>query len=416
MPEQSMSDENDVRDNSLVDQFRDPPTLDEFANIMMNVVQSAGDTRCAKYDKAESRLIFTIDGKNAGMMNLRSLYREYCAVPQKKRKEWIRETTLGMINLMEIPDDFEDVKPDLLPSVRPKSMFEINRLSAEVQGLEWNDMVVEPLSEHLVVCLVYDLPNSMRFVSQDDLKKWGTTVHEAMEVAKRSLEEKPFAIKHIKGELYILTNGDSYDATRMLMVDVLRSLRLSGDPMALPLARDALLICGSNDQKGLGLMFEFAKDKKDCPRPVCPLPHRLVNGEWQLWVPPPHSPHINKVRWLEIEYLLGEYSEQERLMRLRNGQIGADVNVASFTAIAKEEKVLTYSVWSDTVPTWLPKSQYVALVGDGQDLLGFVPWERVVTIMGASMSPKECYPPRWSVEAFPDQCQLAELKPGRLPL
>lgn len=392
-----------------------PPSQDAFARLLIQALRKAGDARTPHYDKAEGRLTFTSDGKDAGTMHLRNLHAEYSSLSRKDRAAWLRRTIIGLINQMEMPEDFDDVKPDLFPTIRPKSMLEVMRLDAEVQGAETMDMACVPLSEHLVVCLVYDLPHSMRFINQKNLETWGVSLYEAAEAARHNLAEKPFSVAGIEGTFYILANSDAYDASRMLLTDAIMSLKLSGDPVALPIARDLLLIAGSDDAEGLGLMVGMAGEQKQIPRPVCPVPHRLRDGDWEAWMPPADSPHFQKLRRLEVEYLFGEYAEQKRLLELRHEQTGMDVFVATFTAIEKEDILLSYSLWSESVPTWLPRTQYVAFMNAEQQPLGLVPWERVEVTMGPAMQLLDCYPPRWFVDTFPDDAQLVEMKPQQLP-
>ena len=59
-----------------------------------------------------------------------------------------------MVHHMELPEEFEDVKPDLLPTVRPRSLVEQMRLKSVMDRGEPADMAWLPLTEHLVVCLV----------------------------------------------------------------------------------------------------------------------------------------------------------------------------------------------------------------------------------------------------------------------
>ena len=359
--------------------------------------------------------MFFRDGKEAGVMSLPNLFGEYCSLPKADRAAWMSRTISALVNQMEIPDDFEDVKPDLFPTIRPKSMLEVMKLDVELQGGKWKGFAAWPLSEHLTVCLVYDLPNSMRFVTQDDLATWGVTLYEAGEAAKHNLEEKPFSMSVIAEKLYVLINGDAYDASRMLLLDAIGSLDLTGDPVAIPMTRDVLLLAGSDDSEGLGLMLDLADEYKENPRPICPVAHRLVGGEWQVWTPPSDNSHFNRFHRNQLEHAASEYAEQKRLMEKQNEQTGTDVFVASFSAIAKGDKVLSYSVWSETVPTWLPKTDYVAFMSADEQPLGLVPWDRVERIMGEAMRPMDCYPPRWLVESFPDDEQLGELKPGDFP-
>ena len=60
---------------------------------------------------------------------------EYCSASEDLRekvlKHWVRN---WFSFLRDMPEDFEDVKPDLLPVVRSRSHFELNQLRGEVES------------------------------------------------------------------------------------------------------------------------------------------------------------------------------------------------------------------------------------------------------------------------------------------
>ncbi len=392
------------------DRFLGPPTEDQFAKTLADALSRAGDDRQLTYDKAEFRLLCTKDGEDAGMVNLRNLFAEYCATPRKERSAWLSRTCGGLVNHMEIPDDFEDAKPDLLPSVRPRSMIDVMRLGTEITGSKWLDLATLPLSENLVVCLVYDLPTTMSFVTEETLGKWGVSLYEAAEVAKQNLEQRDGSYASIGGKLFTFVSGDAFDATRMLMLDRVRSLELTGDPVALPVTRDSLLIAGSDDDEGLAMMAGMADSQKENPRPICPIPHRLVGVEWQPWRPPASNPNHELFRILELRYWYGEYDEQKKLLEKRHEQTGEDVFVASYTAGDRGGKMTSYVVWSE-IPTWLPMADYVGFFSKTEELFGFVRWDRVQDNLGHLMKYVDCYPPRWFVDEFPSKDQIVQMRP-----
>ena len=63
-----------------------------------------------------------------------------------------------------MPEDFEDVKPDLMPVVRSRSHFDLNGLRGEVESGSPITWPYQVLGEHFGVGLVYDLPDSMRSI------------------------------------------------------------------------------------------------------------------------------------------------------------------------------------------------------------------------------------------------------------
>ena len=55
-----------------------------------------------------------------------------------------------------VPESFEDVHPDLLPSVRSRGYFEMTVLQLRAEGHDPRDQPYRPLADHLAVGLAYD--------------------------------------------------------------------------------------------------------------------------------------------------------------------------------------------------------------------------------------------------------------------
>ena len=119
-------------------------------------------------------------------MFLTNAYTEYCCRPLADRSRVVRHYVRNWFSAAkEMPEDFEDVRPDLLPVVRSRSHFEINNLEV-VGGIPLN-WPYEVLGEHFGIGIVYDLPESMRSISQGSLDAWGVTFYEALEAAMENL-------------------------------------------------------------------------------------------------------------------------------------------------------------------------------------------------------------------------------------
>ena len=218
-------------------------------------------------------------------------------------------------------------------------------------------------------------------------------------------------IGKVGDHLYVFVSGDAFDATRMLLLEAIRSFELNGPPVAIPLNRDSLMVTGADDVEGLEILATLAEKKKDEARPICPIPHKLVGDEWVAWLPPPDHPHHEKFRLLEQGFLAGEYAEQKSLLDKRHEQTGEDVFVATFSAAERDEKLMSFCVWSKDVPTWLPKTEFVGLYETDAKHADFVSWDRLLAVVGHLMTPLDCYPPRWLVEDFPSKDQIEKMSP-----
>lgn len=184
-----------------------------------------------------------------------------------------------------------------------------------------------------------------------------------------------------------------------------------GDHIAVVPQRDAMYVAGSEDDVSLRIMFELTeKTIADEPRPLCPLPMKLEDGEWVDWAPPKNHALRDKFDDLELHFLGGHYADQKELLdRSFEGNDDAPF-VASFSAMRNEEtqKLRSFCVWSP-VDSLLPRTQLVMFAG-GEGMVASGEWEHVVSIVGHLMVPDEnYYPTRFRVTEFPNEEQLAEI-------
>ena len=163
---------------NFLDRFFGPPTEAKFAKLLIDALHRAGDDGQYAYEEAENRLNVTKDGKGVGVVNLRNLYTIFRGLPKQDHAEFLKKTCAGLVNRMEIPDEFEDVKADMRPTVRSRSMAELIRLGAEAEGTKYIEFPSVPLSEHLAI--VHTPVSSNGGFS---LAKWASTA--AVTKAKR---------------------------------------------------------------------------------------------------------------------------------------------------------------------------------------------------------------------------------------
>ena len=184
----------------------------------------------------------------------------------------------------ELPEDFADIHPDLLPVVRSRFYLESVALQSRARGGEGVAVPQQTIGDHLSLSLVYDLPQAMRSIIQDDLDKWGISFYEAVEAARSNLEQMgniAFAsLQSQAGEgVYISATSDNYDASRLVMLDLVRKMPVRGDYIAMVPNRDTLVLTGTEDQAGLEVMCKVAEDSFQKPRPISTIALRLVGDE-----------------------------------------------------------------------------------------------------------------------------------------
>lgn len=396
-----------------IDYFFGPPSKDKFARLVLAEIAKTKLEEPLTYDPEH----FKLQREGVGFINLANIYREYCEAPRNLRAAVLQRFIKGMISSrqFELPEEFEDVHPDLLPVIRSRFQIESVRLQAMLQGGDKLNIPQQPIGDHLALSLVYDMPHTMQSIGQHDLDAWDVTFYEAVEAARHNLEQmNNFAVASLDDRVFVTATGDNYDASRLLLVDVIRTFPVRGQPVAIVPNRDTLLIAGQDDVEGLQLLATLAEEAYQKPRPISGATLTLVDDEWQTWLPEPSSPAYNRLHELQLRSVSAEYADQKELLEKLHEVRGEDIFVASFSGMQDTTtgQMTSYCVWPRGVPTLLPETEEIFLMGgdpEDPELLARVPWQRVQQIVGHLLQPQDFYPPRYLVTDFPNEQQLAKL-------
>jgi uncharacterized protein YtpQ (UPF0354 family) len=387
-----------------------PPSHDEFAKLMMDRIHQAGEKSKLVYDPDE--YLVRGEAERTATVYLTNAYQEYCTAPDDARekvlKHWVRN---WFTYLRDLPDEFEDAKHDLLPVVRSRWHFESTALQGEVESGVRTSWPYQVLGEHFGVGLVYDLPEAMRSIPQSNLDAWGVTFYEAMEVACKNLLALPSKfIRPPSGKgVYLSATGDSYDASRLLLADLIRQFRVRGDPIAMIPNRDNLIVTGAADLRGLWAMSNLAAEAIKKPRLISGIALRLDGDEWVPWLPKVSHPSYNDLQRLQLQSFGHDYADQKDLLDKLHAKNGEDVFAATFSVIrSPHSRVFSYATWTDTKNTLLPKTDVVVL-GRISGKPAMVEWQKVVDVVGDLMEAVDIYPPRFRVRGFPSDDKLAAM-------
>ncbi len=397
------------------------PSLDSFAKQIMRGLREAGQTNELRYERAERRIVQLRDGKEVGSVHLGNMYQSYVALDRPHRAEHLKHCVRVVMRLYhnpELPADFAEARPNLRPKLWSRSLMEHLRL----KGLYSDpppkqlDLPCQPIGEHLLACLCYDWPESVRSINQDNLEKWGVTVFEALEAAKENLEESTLATSKIGDHLYSFITGDSYDAVRLLLEDRIKGFELTGRPVVMIPNRDSILITGSDDAVGLEMMARLAVKELEEPYSLSGIPLILDDGEWVDWMPPADHPSYARFRELELNFIGSHYTEQKQLLDAAHERGGIEVFVASFSVATRQDgSQVSFCVWGDGVDSLLPVTHKVAIMQkDRENTAYYGEWTRVLDVAGELMELTDHYPRRYRVREFPDKAMLDAIGLGEM--
>ncbi len=401
----------------MLDRFLGPPSREKFARTVMAGIHRAGERRRIVYDSKQFCL--RPDGDEVSVMNLNNLYAEFCASTKDLRPKLISNVVRNWFaDRRSLPETFEDVHPDLLPTVRSRAYFEFASLQLKGDGrggrIEYPQQI---LGDYLSIGLVYDLPDSMRTIVAGDLDDWGVTFYEALEAASVNLRQKedPVFLSPQEG-VYFSATGDNYDASRMILLDMVRQFDVRGEVIAMAPNRDTLIITGENDAAGLKIMAARAQQASEEPRPISMIAFRLESDEWSPWIPPADHAAYPALAMLRLQSIGQEYAEQKNLLEAERDRGDDKPFIGTFSAMqnATTGEIRSYSVWAEGVDTLLPKTDLVHLVrlGQGADdgkLLASCEWEQLAAVCGPLLAAQDTYPPRFLRE-FPSAAQLKALR------
>lgn len=381
---------------------------------MITAIRRAGETEPIAYEKNQ----FRITGGD-GLLNLENMYREYCLAPRRDRATLVHRFARAWTSKQkQIPESFEDARPDLLPIVRERALMECQVLRSKVEHDKVPEWTHQVFGEHFALGLVYDLPEVMRYIVADDLSDWDVSFYEALEAAQQNLQEMDFGgYAQIGDGVYSLLPIDEYVSSRVILFDFIRSLEVEGDHVAIIPSRKQLLVTGTDDADGLALVAKLVEESRDEElRPMWPLALRLNGDDWLPWLPEYGHPQYESYKLFDVQLRGAEYDTQQQPLQSLYDKAGEEVFVASFSAMRHDETgmIISHCTWTDGVDSILPETDHIYFVranpatNEGT-VLGVALSDRVREVVGDLMEPLDLYPPRYRVRQFPNEEKLAEI-------
>lgn len=395
----------------FLDRFRrKPPSPDEFAAMVMAALRQAGDTTPVEYDRAQFALRFRTDTNE--VVNLNNFFVEYTQLPRQRKDEAIARVVDFRMEPEPSAAVLAEARHRLLPSVRSQTYLaggRFQRLEAGSGDESLAPATAGTLGGELVILLVLDYPRSIKTLQVKTLEAWGIGVQEALAIAVPNLRARTEGgLKKVRNGVYASEWKDNYDATRILLPEIIRDVKVAGRPVALLPHRDSLLVTGEDDARGLQYLAEQAAASFETHHRVSARPLVLDGGMWRdLEVPASHPARaafaLHRRRSESIDYQV----QQTGLTAMFERE-GLDVFIATYTLVTIEGRPVSYCIWMDDLPGLLPLVDAIVFTR-GNVTIGFAYWSDVQRAAGALMARTDHEPPRWQVESFPSQDVLAAM-------
>lgn len=386
---------------------------EQFARLFIERLRRGGETRPIKYDRKHFCLI--IDSGHA-VCNLGNLFHYYRSYNGHAREDFLYTQVRNWFVMHKpMPTCFDDAKADLLPKLESRAELEADNLEGR-----FGERPYHVIGEHLGLTLVYDWPSAVMWIGQDELQKWGVTFDEAIEIARQNLLTlaPPVLTGHRPG-FYMSHTGDNYDATRLILVELIRELPVKGSPVALAANRDTVIITGTDDEEGLASMAEIAADAVKMPYSLAPLAFRLDGGDWFPWSPSSEHSQYVAFKNLEMGHMGNAYKRQEHLLGnlCHKGEekfcFPAPLWLNHKTEMGAPSSLCMLD--RAVIPTSWPKADVVAIHrGSSENFqredICLVDWADALAILDDAVQPLDIYPERYLVTEFPTGAKWQRLK------
>jgi len=384
---------------------------DAFAQQVIDRLRAAGVASEVDYQAEDFQL--AVRGDKESILFLGNAYHEYNSLDDENRSNALRRFIRGWLQAHNPqPEEYADILPDLLPALRSRSFFEAARLRMEIEGNEDTFLPYQIIGDDLGLGLVYDMPDSMKPISNKELDLWGVTFYEALESARQNLLElRPRIIGPEEGEgMYVFTTNDGYDSTRLVLLELIHQFEVRGDYIAMVPGREMLIVAGSDDTPALEAMVALTKNAFEQPRTVSAVAQRLERDEWTPWMPAADHPLYNEFQALRLMSMSQDYAEQKTLLDKLHERKSENLFAASYFVMQHKESgaMLNYCLWSAGIRSLLPRAERVVFGSPDQPTV-MASWERVEAVVGDMMTPLGIYPERYRVDEFPTPEQLAEM-------
>lgn len=232
-----------------------------------------------------------------------------------------------------------------------------------------------------------------------------------MQVSTDNLQRiRPHAFERVAVGAWRSPWRDDYDASRILLTDLIESHPVAGDPVVLVPDRETLLLTGSDDAEGLLVVAGIASRHEG--RPISGIPLRLSEGSWSPWLPPQDHPVHHHLKALCCDSIESDYLQQSRLLVEQHRAMQTELHVVPYIVMSHEVLgPVGICSWVLGARQLLPRTDLVSLVRMGEVVEIITgDWATVFRVAGHLMAPVGGYPERFLVEGVPSEADLLEIR------
>lgn len=352
-----------------------------------------------------------------GRVSLQNIFLEYSNARPAVRKDLLRKYVNMIVGLgQEIPKLWTIAQKAIYPVLRARADMKLLEIESRGREKPFAPRVEIPWCEGLVVRIAYDTGPATLPIGYEELNTWGVSVDEAYDRALQNLKALPAPTwVQTNPGFFILQSQASYEETMLLREDVVASCPVRGSKVFMPINRGVLLGTGTEEPNGIEAILEEALTAfQNHPWPLSPVMVVYNGNGFESYVPSGESlVRLQALKTIDVALC---YRDQQRALQEYCEREGIDVYVASADIIQEKnnpEALRTWASWTQGVPTWLPVVDLLAFnkqLGAEKFEMLIVPWNEAHAICERYMKPLAEDPPRFSVDAFPDDADWQRLR------
>jgi hypothetical protein len=418
----------------------------DFAKAVLERLRQLGASVLPRYD--ELSFAFFVDVSTAaatgtsGHLRLEQWYERYKeALLDGRGQRAIDDLAHHWVQLLKHAEAKYTLDTSrMIPLIRSRFDFVVTVLRGDVYGHEDTAAAVEelawrPFGDHLVIVLAEDSPHAWRHVTHTQLNHAGMTWESALALAMKNLPRiepafrQPSPFVHSEGNTWVPTSRQSpHNAGWLLWPDHCRRVPVAGQHVAFAPFTHTLANTGTENNQELARLAATTLSlfKTIADKPLTAIPLILDGNQWRPWLPPATHPMHSTIRELWCVHENSLYAEQAKLLKRKHeGQDDAP-HVAMFEALPAtlpggQRKFGTWTMWTETCRTLLPKADAVGLMKllnraeleadeNAEPKFGeriLVSWQDLANYLGPRLKPQGMYPERYLIsgEDFPTGAQ-----------
>ena len=208
--------------------------------------------------KSDTELDIDYKG-NTNTVYLDNAYKNYHQSPANLDKV-IQDYVKASIDAVSFSSKYD--KQSIMPVVKDVTYLEEVKKAMKAKGgtIEKFSLYYEPINSTLLVMFVEDTENSMRYLDEQDFKKYGISKQHVRGIAIGNLKRK-FSKLQIeqKGNVYLVLADGIYESSTILLDDLLNDYqkKVKGNLLVAVPARDTVMLFSSQDQSSIAAVKEI---------------------------------------------------------------------------------------------------------------------------------------------------------------